>query len=73
MIAKLQERSCSTAYHFHADALLHLKAAPAVGAAELHTVLGHEVWKGSLETGEYSQSEVCLLGITAPEGRDQPF
>lgn len=38
-----------------------------MGAAELRAVLGHEVWKVSLEAGEYAQSEICVLEIQAPE------
>lgn len=48
MTPKLQETSCGTACRLHADVLPHLKAGPVVAAAE-HTVLGHEVWKGSLK------------------------
>lgn len=55
MTLKLQERCCSRAWHLHTDVLLRLKAAPAMGAAEVHAVLGHEVWKVSLEAGEYAQ------------------
>ena len=73
MTPKLQERSCGTACRLHADALLHLKAALVVGAAELHTVLGQEVWKGLLEAGEYAQSEIHVLKIKTPEEKSQPF
>lgn len=73
MTPKLQETSCGTACRLHADVLPHLKAGPVVAAAELHSVLGHEVWKGSLEAGEHAQSEICGLEIKASEGKGQPF
>lgn len=56
-----------------AHVLLYLKAAPVVVAAELHSVLGHEVWKGSFEADKYAQSEIGVLEIKAPRGKDQPF
>lgn len=73
MTWKLQERSCGRACYLHAHVWLHLKAVPVMGAAELHAVLGHEVWKVSPEAGEYAQCEICVLEIKALEGKGQPF